>query len=1098
MSQSAGAGAAESRTGSPPSGGALVAPTVAFALYLTHAAAAAILLVAAFRVYSFTAGFTSAAAGAAVAVLAIAGAAGASFTGLRCRQAPSPMALLALVEAGFGLAAVLSAGLFGAARALYLVLWPVLGRSSAGGFALRLLLAAGMFALPAALYCATTPILARLIASRQDGVGLGLGFSFGLSLAGAGLGAAAAGSLVLPSLGVRGSILMGLALAGVAAAGCVLVRQRGLEGQGAIGRALGGEAPGSESPGLDRQPASTSTAQAGALGAAMALFAFATWGFLLLWDRALSFIVGRTLEARTTTGAVFLFTLALGVFLSAALADRFASPFAALCGLAAAASIGAWISMHLMPQVALLYLKLTPYLSRPGLTQLPAALAATALMMPSALFLGAALPLLAQGARVRLRPAPGIVIYFALGIVLADLVIGLLAVPAFGLRRSLSLVSAVGLFAAILFLVFARFRNPALRPTLALVLLGLLIVLGAFPASWDPRVIAAGLYRYGARSLARYASIDDYLAARQRADVLFYMEGSESCVMVERTLQPAEGLPPTEALTLTVDGKVEAATGNDIRTQVLQGHIPILVHGPTETVLQIDFLDGITAGSVLRHPVKSLTVIEREPVLFDASPKFASYNNSPTEDRRLVRVADGARARLLVDRARYDVIIVANLEPWLAPSASLVTFSGLALLKERLNAGGLVALRLPLTSAGAVEVRAVMRAFARVFESILLFQISDEDLLLLGSSEPLDLDVGWFRQVLSSTGEVSRDLLRVTILGPNEILYTFRLAGDGLRALLSDGPVNDDDRSPVEFATARNLTVHDNRDLIASVEGARTSILPFLKNYGATPDEKADTLYNLAKSYLGIAGDPVRAKDLARELIALGRTVKARWVMGEALMQQTDLDGALGEWRGVLELDPKNLDALFSLGTYFMDSRDYWKAEPYLKRASELYADVSIVRYNYGRDLFYLGKSREAIAELKEARRINLEEEKRDGYPLVDYLVGVAAHKLKNDKEAASALETYLKWAYTQPLTRVEVDAHLKLAEAYDVLGKRFEAHKQRQKGEELLRRIQGQAAAHPGAGQGNPAEASHVPAAVAPSSVGAPAPPGGGSKPRR
>ena len=40
-------------------------------------------------------------------------------------------------------------------------------------------------------------------------------------------------------------------------------------------------------------------------------------------------------------------------------------------------------------------------------------------------------------------------------------------------------------------------------------------------------------------------------------------------------------------------------------------------------------------------------------------------------------------------------------------------------------------------------------------------------------------------------------------------------------------------------------------------------------------------------------------------------------------------------------------------------------------------------------------------------------------------------------------------------LTRLEVDAHLKLAEVYDKMGKRFDGHKERQKGEELLRRIQ-------------------------------------------
>ncbi|MBI1950719.1 MAG: hypothetical protein HYS34_05065, partial [Acidobacteria bacterium] len=257
------------------------------------------------------------------------------------------------------------------------------------------------------------------------------------------------------------------------------------------------------------------------------------------------------------------------------------------------------------------------------------------------------------------------------------------------------------------------------------------------------------------------------------------------------------------------------------------------------------------------------------------------------------------------------------------------------------------------------------------------------------------------------------------------------------------------------------------------------SILPHLTNYGASSDEKSEFLYNLAKSYLGIAGDPVRARDIARELAALGRTAKAGWVMGESLMQESDVDGALGEWHGVLDLDPGSLDALFSLGTFYMDSRDYWKAAPHLEKAARLYADVSVVRYKNGRNLFYLGKNREAIDELKEARRIAVEKEKTDGYPLVDYLVGISAHKMKKDKEAADSLETYLKWAYTQPLTRVEVDAHLKLAEAYEGIGKRFEALKEKQKGEDLLRRIQGQSRQAP---QPGPVPAQPGPAPAQPS----------------
>ena len=1062
----------------------LFAPTAAFALYLAHAAAAAILLIVGHRIFSLAAGFTAQAASAFVAVVAISCATGAVFAGRRARWAGNPMALLALLMAGMGLATAVSAGLYGAARAGYLVLWPALGGSEAGLFLLRFVLALALVALPAALFCASPPVLARLIATRPEGAGLSLGFAFGLALAGSAIGLAVAGSFVLPGLGIHGSLLLGLSLSGIAAAGTVLLRQLGLEGHGSIGAALAGDAVRSEDPRLEEHPAATTTGTAAGLGVMMTLFAFTAWGFLLLWDRALSFVLGRTLVARTTSGAVFLLTLAVGVFLAAALSDLLAAPFAALAATLTAASVAAYASMYVMPQVSLLYLKLSPYAGHAALSQLPAVAATASLLVPATLLLGGSLPLLAQAARQRRRSAVGVLVYIAIGVIAADVGVGLMAIPLFGLRRSLSLVAAVGIMPAILALILAPLRRPTMRTTLVLVLLGLMVILGGFAAAWDPRVVASGLYRYGTRALTRFGSVEEYLKARQSINVLFYREGVNSSVMVEETLLPTPGLPPVEALSLTVDGKVEATTGDDTRTQVLQGHIPVLVHGPTESVLLIDFLNGVTAGSILRHPVKTLTVIEREPALFEASSLFASYNNSPHADQRLVRVADSARARLQADPALYDVIIVPGMEPWLPPSASLVTREGIELMKSRLSQGGLLALRVPLASTGEAALRAVMRTFASAFESILVFQISQEDLLLLGSAEPLGLDVGWFRNVISSTGDVSRDLRRITVLGPNEILYTFRLADDGLRKLLGEGPDNDDDHGLVEFASVRELTIHSNPALMAAVDSGWTSILPHLRNYGASPEDKALFLYNLAKSYLGIAGDPVRGKDIARELSAMGQTAKARWVTGESLMQQGDLDGALGEWQGVLEVDPGNLDALFSLGTVYMDTRDYWKSAPYLEKAARLFPDVSVVRYNHGRNLFYLGKNDEAIGELKEARRIALDKEKGDGYPLVDYLVGIAAHKLKKDKQAADALEAYLKWAYTQPLTRVEVDAHLKLAEAYDGIGKRFDALKERQKGDDLLRRLQGKTPQN--SVPPTPLAPSEAPAAPAPAGASA------------
>jgi len=922
------------------------------------------------------------------------------------------------------------------------------------------------------------PIFGRLLITGVEKLAIATGFAIGLALAGGALGVLAAGAVLIPDLGSRGAALMGIALCGVAAGGTILVRRRGLEGPGAVGLNL---ARGEASPQLpedDDVLIDDETLAGIQLAVSNMLIGFCGWAYYIAWSRTLTLISGEAAPARAIVGAVFLAGLAAGALLLAGLAARFGPLMAALTGLIAASSLLSYLSMHVVPATALLYLRLTPLMSKPALSLLPALAAAASLVLPACLPLGGALTLLPLAARATRRPMARTIVFLAIGVGLAELLVGLMILPAFGVRRTVSLAAALGLISAILFLGAVPFRRPTLRTTLSLALLGLMIALGAFPAAWDPRIVAAGLYRYGARALERFGDPEKYLAARRGVEVLFYREGQNATAIVERTLQSTgDGLPPIETLALTVDGKVEATTGSDARAQVLQAHIPLLMHGPAESVLVIDYLCGVTVGSVLRHPVKSVTILEREPALFEASSLFTDYNHRPLEDSRVTRIEDEARARLFADRARYDVIIVASMEPWLTHSAALLTEEGYGLLKARLKPEGLVAQRIALASTSEAAIRASLRTFARTFPEIAVFQISPEDLLVLGSSEPLTVDVGWFKNVLSSSASVSQDMARVLPLGANGLLLEFRMGGESLRSILGEGPVNDDDRSAVEVASYRPLTIHDNGSFLARVNGHWGDLVPHLKNYGATPKERAAFLYDLAKAYLGVVTDPDRANDLAKELTRLGFPLKARWITGEALLQQGNVDGALGEWRAVLDAEPDNLDALFSLGTYYLDNNDHWQAEGYLARAARLYADTPVVLYTHGRNLYVLEKYRDAIAEFGKLRAMPTG---LTQFPVIDYLEGTARLKLGDLPVAAAQLEAYLKWAYKQnALTRLEVDAHLKLADLYDTQGKRFQAQQERQKGNDLLRRIQEyaqrqSAAAGPGpSGQTAPASGS-------------------------
>lgn len=890
----------------------------------------------------------------------------------------------------------------------------------------------------------------------------GRGVATGLATAAAAVGLAAGGAFLLPRLGMLGAIAVALGITGIAAGLSVLRRRGGLRGAPAVaaGRAARGGA---------RFDAATILAGT-ALGAAA-----------IAWQRTAVLLAGPTSLTGLTLLVLLLLGVAVGCFVLPALRER--SDERLGVALQAAAGLAIAASMFYVPWLAEACARLGDALPGPLLPGLRAVLAASFLALPAALLLGASF----SAAGGPSAPRAG---SFAVGAALGAVLGASACVPVFGLRRCLGLAGAVGLLAAIARLHEVPFAKPALRGSVSLAGLVVMVLVGGFPAAWDPRVVAGGLYRYSAaHEGSRQKSAAEWLETRSRGvPPPFYREGENATVMVEESVQQAAGTPSAETETMTVDGRAVANSGVDVRSQVLSGEIPLLLHGPADNALLIDFTLGVTAGSMLRHPIRSLTVIEREPAVAEPAGLFGALANNPAGDSRLRMIYDDARARLEADATRYDAIVVAATDPWLAHTAELITRQGYARLKSRLKEGGVVAQRLSLGAASEPVLRSWMRTFQAAFPSTLVFQLTPDDLLLVGSETPLALKPTWVQNVTGSNAAVAEDLQRVTLLGADEIVLTLRLGADGLRKLLGDAAIDDDDHQALRVAASRDLTVQRNGAFLASLDDAWSGFGGLLDEVGPTPQAKAAYLYRTAKSYLGLASDPVRALDLAKDLEALGAAHEAHWVRGEALLQQKDPDGALAEWQEVLKADPDNLDALFSLGMYEFDTHDYFDAERYLERAAKSHGDTAVVRYNHGRALYQIGKYPEAISELQEARTLARGSET---YPLVDYLVGLSQARLKRDKEAETSLRDYLKWAYKQTtLTRVEVDAHLKLADVLDRKGLRLEAFKERQKADRLKERLaaagQSQAGA-PGipADQAGPSPSNASPPSNAPPPAG-------------
>ena len=985
-----------------------------------------------------------------------------------------------------------------AARPLVGAAWPLLGGNPIGSFALRVILLAAVLFLPALAAGGLLQVgvgLSRRSRAAEDMVrtsgepasaGLPAGFRPGIMAAAASLGLAFGGAFLLPALGLRGAAAAGFGLCLVAAALAVRRSAPRVE--------VAGPAEPRSSVRRDLRAGGSSVA----VPAALAGLALGIAG--VCWERTVALIAGPTEGSALAGTAIILLGLAVGaILLPSAKTGRAPMTIVML----AVASLLIDASAYLVPAFSAWCAGLVAG-GGAAAGMLPI-LASIVLVLPAALAFGGALACLAglaadrdaagqgSGGQTAGEPAE-VLVPLAFGATAGVLLGAALLIPTMGLRRGLALASATGLFALLPALGGIPFRRPALKGSASLGVLVAMVVVGGFPASWDPRVIAGGVYRYGVGSSARFQDPGGWLASRVRgAPPEFYREGRHATVTVESTVQRTN--PVVEAESLVIDGRAVGNTGIDARSQILAGEIPMLLHGPAQTALVIDFSLGLTAGSVLRHPVRSLTVIEREPAVTEAAPIFGALANNPGGDSRLRLVHDDPKARLRVEKTRYDVIVVTGTDPWLPHLAGLITDEGYALLRSRLAEKGIVAQRISLGAASDPVITAWMRAFTTAFPSVLLFQTSPDDLLLVGSGSELRLDPEAVQRMVAEHAAIADDLSRATVIGSDEMLLTLRLGTEALHKMLGEGPSNPENRRDVTVHASRDLRVQRQSLLPERIDAAWEGFAAVLAPVAEGParEARAALLYRLAKSYLGLAADPRRAMSVAKDLEGLGAVTRARWVTGEALLQQRDVDGALKEWEAVLAMEPDNLDALFSLGMFHFDARDYFDAERYLARAAKAHKDTAVVLYNHGRSLFQIGRYEPAIEELHQARAIAAG---RETYPLVDYFVGLSAARLKRDREAETALRDYLKWAYEQDtLTRVEVDAHLKLAEVLERKGSRLEGFQERQKATRLQERIQAYAQSRgAGANAGRPdVPAPEEPAAGTivpePPAAGAPGP---------
>ena len=498
-------------------------------------------------------GSTTFAVSAVLAVFFFGLAIGAYLFGRIGQQTPRPLTLFAHIEIGLALLALITPFTFDLADLLYGIAYRNLTDYTIFLFSTRLILVAFVILPSTILMGGTLPLFCRQYAHDNNKIAHSVGLLYGINTLGAALGCAATGFILLPNLGLRGAIWIGVF-------GNLL--------SGLIVRSL--SIAQNEIP-----PTQTQTDSSPERKAIFILFfavGFVALGAEVIWTRYLGLLINNTVYTYTLTLSVVLIGLVLGSILASQFSDRTASRAFLFGALQIATGI-----------IALTLLKLSPETWRQFGDDLWVYFA---ILLPPAILSGAAFPLAirlaTKNAEHTTRVTGNLIAVNTLGGILGSLLIGFIGLPFFGLEKSLLFITGANLAIGITAWFWLERKHHIIK----------------YAASAIAILIYLGIPYYSQTQIPA-----DFIG--EGRDLVDYREGfGANMAVVQRD----------NDLELEIDKWWQG--GSKKTHQIMAAHVPMLLHPNPKTILVVGVGTGQTASRFLMYPIDQLACVDIEPTLF--------------------------------------------------------------------------------------------------------------------------------------------------------------------------------------------------------------------------------------------------------------------------------------------------------------------------------------------------------------------------------------------------------------------------------------------------------------------------------------------------
>ncbi len=825
-------------------------------------------------------------------------------------------------------------------------------------------------AAPCFLMGSTLPLLARAVTDSDRFISTRIGALYCWNTMGAAFGCLAAGFWMLDTLGLG---ITNLAAAGVniLVGLAAFVLSKPLSPDAEAAPATPYEADVADSTGLE------ASQEAHPPGWLLLGFAFvnglASLTCEVLWFRYLAFVLGEPAYVFPMILCIYLLGLGLGGLIYSLLARRIRFPVKTLCivqGLLAISVPATFVTG------ALIFASGPPRpLELPGL-------AWVTVFFPTVL-MGFAFPLLCNlyGRRLQ-KLGQRVGLLFAVntaGTVSGSLLPIFVLVPLFGIQRSV-------LLAALLFgsvaLALLGWDMRSKRRTFARLAVAcasvILLFLAAVPANLCQRVfLATGFH------------LDKH------TDILFYREGRTGTAIVTR-----DQANDRKQIYINGNAEVPALYAHQLCFKML-GDLGPMLHSNPEDVLMICFGGGIASGATTCLPdVKSLTIVDLESSVVEAAGLLAEENNDLMQNPKTHVVIDDGRNYIMTANRRWPVIITDSTHPKAPDSWVLYSQEFYRQVRQHLSSDGVFVQWVPCHDLSIAEYKIILRTFQSVFPHASLWVNAGLDeqgqfilyTLLVATPKALNIDVSKLRDRLG-VDSVRRDLEPYGLHTPGGFLDGFLCADDTLRRWVGDGPVNTDDLPYTYYNTRYTkggaMEYHEFTELIHDIWPQLTGTGPEeagrqLHQELATRAETNRLAFSgrLEEAYALLPED-VRYQKMRRLYDEgpryVGTLLKIYRDSPQGLVHLAGLRASGPDafkavrpiYERVLQLDPKNVDALSALGGMYSDEGGPARAEDYLRRALRGQPKYGDAHYKLGNALLQKGRVDEAITHYQKALEIS-------------------------------------------------------------------------------------------------------------------------------